>query len=108
MLKMQSPHQKPQDQLNSCLHQGIIIDAPYLLFGSITPMFWPNPCCYSLLDYSRMHMQPYIIQYPSTYPNYGAAQRPIIVNNDLVRSKLINGKRGEKNKKQDKKCSQPW
>ena len=53
-------------------------------------------------------MQPYIIQYPSTYPNYGAAQRPIIVNNDLVRSKLINGKRGEKNKKQDKKCSQPW
>jgi len=47
---------KPQDQPNSCLHQGNSAVAPYLLFGLITPWFWPNPCCYSPLDYSRMHM----------------------------------------------------
>ena len=49
-------------------------------------------------------MQPYIIQYPSTYSNCRASQRPIIANNDLVRSVLINGERGENNEKQEDKC----
>ena len=49
-------------------------------------------------------MQPYIIQDPHAYPNCGASQRPIIANSDPVRSVLINGKGGEKNKEQDNKC----
>jgi hypothetical protein len=45
-------------------------------------------------------MQPYIFQYPSTYLNGGSSQRPIMANNYLVRSALIDDKGGEKNKNQ--------
>ena len=43
-----------------------------------------------------MHMQPYIIQYPSTYPNCDSSQRPVIANNNLVKTELVDSKAGEK------------
>jgi hypothetical protein len=46
-------------------------------------------------------MQPYIIPYPSTYPNYGASQGPIVANNNLVKGGFVDSKDGEKNMKQD-------
>ena len=48
-------------------HQGNCVVMPQS--GSVTPYFWPYPCYYTLLDYSRMYMQPYYIQYPSIYPS---------------------------------------
>ena len=80
-------------------HQGNHAASLYPFGEPAAPRVWSYPCYYSPLDYSRMHMQPYIIQYPSTYSNCRASQRPIIANNDLVRSVLINGKRRGKNKK---------
>ena len=53
-----------------------------------------------------MHMQPYIIQYPSTYPNCDSSQRPVVTNNNLVKSKFIDSQEGERNKKQDNNCLQ--
>jgi len=52
-------------------------------------------------------MQPYIIQYPSTYLNCRESQRPIITNSDPARIVRVNGNRGEKNEKQEDKCLQP-
>jgi len=52
-------------------------------------------------------MQPYFIQYPSTYPNYGTSQRPIVTSNNLVESNLGCSKEDEKNMKQDLKFLQP-
>jgi hypothetical protein len=97
---------KPQEQPDFCLHQGNSAAATYSLFGSVTPWFWSYPCYYSPLDYSRMYMQPYIIQYPSTYPNCGASQRSIVAN-DTVKSKFVDSKEGEENMKQDSKYLQP-
>ena len=33
-----------------------------------------------------MYMQPYVIKYPSTYPNCDSLQRPAIASNNLVKS----------------------
>jgi hypothetical protein len=44
-------------------------------------------------------MQPYIIQYPSTYANCGSLQRPIVANNDMVKSLLVDNKEGEHSRK---------
>ena len=85
-------------------HQGNHAASLYPFGEPAAPRVWSYPCYYSPLDYSRMHMQPHIIQYPSTYSNCRASQRPIIANNDLVRSVLINGERGENNEKQEDKC----
>jgi hypothetical protein len=46
-------------------------------------------------------MQPYIIQYLSTYPNCGASQGPIVDNDYLVKSEFVDSKEDEKGKKQD-------
>ena len=35
----------------------------------IAPWFWSYPGYFTPLDYSRMYMQPYYIQYPSIYPS---------------------------------------
>ena len=52
-------------------------------------------------------MHPYFIQYSSIYPSYGASQRPIVANNNLVESKPNCSKEGEKDIKQDNKYLQP-
>jgi len=52
-------------------------------------------------------MQSYIIQYPSTYANYGSLQRPFVVDNNLVRNAPIDAKGGEKDNKGDSNYSQP-
>jgi hypothetical protein len=43
-----------------------------------------------------MHLQPYIIQYPSTYPNCGASQGPIVANNNLVKGDFVDNREGGK------------
>jgi len=52
-------------------------------------------------------MQPYFIQYPLIYLNYGTTQRPIVASNNLVRKDFVCSKEGEKNMKQDSKYLQP-
>jgi hypothetical protein len=37
------------------------------------------------MDYSKMHMQSYYIQYPSIYPKHTSPQRPIVASNNLVK-----------------------
>ena len=68
--------------------------------GPIAPWFWPNPCSYTSLDYSRMHMQSYYIHYPPIYSSY-ASQRPI--SDDLVKKDTDCIKKCEKGIKQDSK-----
>jgi hypothetical protein len=46
-------------------------------------------------------MHPYFIQYSSTCSSYGVPQRPIVVNDNMVKSKLDCSKDGEKDMKQD-------
>ena len=54
-----------------------------------------------------MYIYPYFIRYSSTYPSYGASQRPIVANNNLVKSKPDCSKEGEKDMKQDNKYLMP-
>ena len=72
--------------------------------GPVTPWFWSYPCYYIPLDYSRMYMQLYYIQYPSVYPNC-IPQRPI--SNNLVEKDLNCNKEGEKDVKKNSKYLQP-
>ena len=58
------------------------------------------------LDYSRMHMRSYYIQYPPMYPNHASPQRPIVTRDNLVKRDLNCSKESEKNKKQDSKYLQ--
>jgi len=100
-VKLSSRH---QEQSVSYPHQGNYIAAPY---GLIVPCFWPYPYYYAPLDYSRMHIQLYFIQYPSIYPSYGSSQRPIVASNNLVKKDFDCSKEGEKGIKQDSKYLQP-
>jgi hypothetical protein len=76
------------EQSNSHLRQGNCVVMPN--YEPIAPWFWSYPCYYTPLDYSRMYMQPYYIQYPSMYPNC-IPQRPI--SNNLIKKDLIAAKR---------------
>ena len=46
--------------------------------GTIAPWYCWYPYFYTPMDYSRMHMQSYYIQYPPIYPNHALLQRPIV------------------------------
>ena len=59
------------------------------------------------MDYRRMHMQSYYIQYPSIYPNYASPQRPIVARNNLAKEDVDCSKEVEKSAKQDSKYIQP-
>ena len=59
------------------------------------------------MDYSRIHMQLYCIQYPPMYPNYALPQRPVVSSNDLVKWDIDCSKADEKGAKQDSKYLQP-
>ena len=52
-------------------------------------------------------MQPYFIQYPLIYLNYGTTQRPIVASNNPVKQDVDCSKENEKNKEQDSKYLQP-
>ena len=78
-------HHKDLESKQILANQGTSA-APYSFFGSVTPWFWSYPCYFSPLDYRRMYMQPYVIKYPSTYPNCDSLQRPAIASNNLVKS----------------------
>ena len=71
----------------SHLQQGNNVFAPYLFVEPVAPWFWSYPYFYTPLDYSRMYMHPYFIQYSSTYPSYSASQRPIVASDNMVKSK---------------------
>ena len=59
------------------------------------------------MNYSRMHMQSYYIQYPTVYPNHASPQRPIVASNNLVGKDPNCSKEGEENVKKDSKYLQP-
>ena len=71
---------------------------------SVAPWSWLYPSYYTHLDYNRMHMQSYYIQYPFIYPSC-TSQRPI--SNNLVKKDIDCNKEGAKNLKQDSKYLQP-
>ena len=82
--------------------QGNYAAIPYS--EPVAPWFWPYPYYYTLLDYNRMHIQSYYIQYPSVYPNC-TSQRPI--SNNLVKKGPNCSKEGEKDVKENSKYLQP-
>ena len=91
---------------------GILIysksnSAPYSFGEPVAPWFWSYPCYYTPLDYSRMRMQSYIIQYPPIYPSGYSSQRSIVASHNLVRKYPDCSKQGEKNVKQNSKYLQP-
>ena len=55
------------EQSDSRLSQGNCVVMPNS--RPIALWFWSYPCYYKPLDYSRMYMQLYYIQYPSMYPS---------------------------------------
>ena len=75
--------------------------------GPIAPWYCYYPYFYTPMDYSRMHMQSYYIQYPPMYSNHTSPRRPIVVNNDLVKKDIDCSKADEKGVKQDSKYLQP-
>ena len=89
------------------MQQGNNAFAPYSFGGPVAPWFSSYPYYYTPLDYSRMNMRPYFIQYSSIYSSYGASQRPIVASNNLVKNKLDCSKEGEIDVKQDNQYLQP-
>ena len=67
---------KLQEQSVCCSHQSNY-------YGPFTP--WFHSYFYTPMDYSRMHLQSYYIQYPPMYLNYALPQRPIVASNNLVK-----------------------
>ena len=67
------PSSKSHEQSASPLQQGNNIFAPYLFGEPVALWFWSYPYYYIPLDYSRMYMHPYFIQYSSIYPSHGAS-----------------------------------
>jgi len=86
------------EQLDLRPHQGNCVVMPQS--GSVTPWFGSYPYYYIPLDYSRMYMQPYYIQYPSVHPSC-IPQRPI--NNNLIKKDLSCSNEGEKDVKENSK-----
>ena len=75
--------------------------------GPIAPWYCWYPYFYTPMDYSRMHMQSYYIQYPIVHPNHASPQRPVVVSNNLVKKDIDCSKADEKGTKQDSKYLQP-
>jgi hypothetical protein len=92
------------EQSYFCPCQDNCVTMPYL--GLIAPLPWSHSCYYTPLDYNRMHMQSYYIQYPSMYPSC-VSPRPIVTSNNLVKRYLYCSKESEKSMKPDSKYLQP-
>ena len=73
----------------------------------ITPWYGWFPYSYLPMDYSRIYMQSYYIQYHPMYPNYVSPQRPVVSSNDLVKQDIDCSKADEKGSKRDSKYLQP-
>ena len=77
---------KVKDTGSSSRHQEQSSRGNYTLSsGPIAPWYCWYPYFYTPMDYSRMHMQSYYIQYLSIYPNHASPQKPIVANNNLVK-----------------------
>ena len=74
--------------------------------GPIAPWYCWYPYFCTPMDYSRMHMQSYYIQYPPMYPNRILPQKPIIASNNLVQQDVDCSKADEKDARQDSKYLQ--
>jgi hypothetical protein len=96
-----------REQSASHLLQGNNAFAPYSFGGPVAPWFWSYPYYYTPLDYSRMSVRPYFIQYSSTYSSYGAFQRPIVASDNPFKSKIDCSMEGEKDVKLDNQYLQP-
>ena len=94
---------KPSSELQERSGQGNYASSN----GPIAPWYCWCPYFYTSMDYSRMHMQSYYIQYPSIYPNHASPQRPIVASNNLVKKDVDCSKEVEKSAKQDSKYLQP-
>jgi len=101
-IKDMKPSSKHQEQSDAHPRQG---DTPSN--GPITPWYYWFPYSYMPMDYSKIHMQSYYIQYPPIYPNYALPQRPVVSSNDLVKRDIDCSKADEKGAKQDSKYLQP-
>ena len=66
-----------------------------LLSGFILTLF------YTLMDYSRIHMQSYYIQYHLMYTNHGSPQKPTLASNNPVKKYFSCSKESGKDIKQD-------
>jgi len=95
------------EQSDSHPRQDNHATAPYSFGEPVAPWFWSYPYYYTPLDYSRMSMQSYIIQYPPIYTSGYSSQRPIVASHNLVRKDLDCSKEGEKNVSEDSKYLQP-
>ena len=71
-------------------------------YGSFTLCF--HSYFYTPMDYSRMHLQSYYIQYTPIYLNYASPQRPIVASNNLVKKDFSCSK---EDMKQDSRNLQP-
>ena len=69
----------------------------------VTPWYGWFPYSYLPMDYSRIYMQSYYIQYHPMYPNYALPQRPVVSSNDLVKQDIDCSKADEKGSKRDSK-----
>jgi len=99
---------KVKDTEQSSKHQERSVQSNYASsIGPIAPWYCWYPYFYTSVDYSRMHMQSYYIQYPSICPNYISPQRPVIASNNLVKKGIDCSKTDEKSTKQDSKYLQP-
>ena len=73
----------------------------------VIPWYGWFPYSYLPMDYSRIYMQSYYIQYHPMYPNYGLPQRPVVSSNNLVKQDIDCSKADEKGSKRDSKYLQP-
>ena len=82
------PSSKCQEQSGSFQRQGnyTSFDGPIAIWYCWYPYF------YTLMNYNRMHMQSYYIQYPSIYPNHASLQRPVVASNNLVKRDIFAAK----------------
>ena len=97
------PSTKHQEQSDSHPSQGNCMT----FNGPIAPWYCWYPYFYTPMDYSRMHMQSYYIQYPPIYPSHTSSQRSIVASNNLVKRDIDCSKVDEKSTKQDLKYLQP-
>jgi len=99
---------KVKDTGSSSKHQKLSSQGNYTSSsGPIAPWCCWYPYFYTPMDYSRMHMQSYYIQYPPMYPNHVLPQRPIVTSDNPVKQDVDCSKENEKSKEQDSKYLQP-
>jgi len=97
----QSDEAKDMSSSSKLQKQSVCYSQQSNYYGPV--ISWFHPYFYTSLDYNRMHMQSYYIQYLSIYPNHASPQRPIVASYNLVNKDIDCSKENEKSPKQDSK-----